>query len=91
MEILATYMPTHQEQVVYARVLATRLGEEKVRGSGVFPIGPQARLRSRPAPLFPHYPKHSFKQLIARYFDLLPENLIHVFSCNRTALLPLCS
>lgn len=69
-------------------VLTTWLGGEKKQPA---PSRPQAGLRSRPAHLFLYHLELALKQLVARYFDLLPEDFVHVFSCNPPALLPFYS
>lgn len=65
--------------------------EEKFSFSGASLSRPLAGLRPRPAHLFPYYLELSFKQLVAGYFDLLPEDFVPIFSCNPMALLPFCS
>lgn len=84
-EILATYVPAHQEQVHVQNGPCASLSidcqpacwEGQFRRS--IPSRPQACLRSRPAHLFPCYLEPSFKQFAARYFDLLPEDFGHIF------------
>lgn len=79
-----------QNNSAQACVLPARLGEEEVGFAGASLSRPQACLCPRLAHPFPYCLEPSFKQLVARYSDLFPEDFVHVFSGHPMALLPFC-